>query len=81
MVIKSYKKLLINDKKIYLIARKCSKTARNICCSARKLLEIFTVWLGSARLGSAQIFLENELLENAQLEFYFPCSKSPNLHV
>ena len=41
--------------------------------SARKLLEIF-----NARLGLARIFLENELLENARLEFYFPCSKSPN---
>ena len=61
----------------YLIARKCSKmleSARNICCLARKLLEIY-----AARLGLAQIFLENELLENARLEFYFPCSKSPNL--
>ena len=55
--------------------------------SARKLLGIFAAWLGncskylmlgSARLGSARIFLENELLENAWLEFYFPCSKSPN---
>ena len=47
--------------------------ARNICCSARKLLGIY-----AARLGSARIFLENELLENARLEFYFPCSKSSN---
>ena len=54
-------------------ARKCSKTARNICCLVRKLLEIFIAWLGLVRL-----FLENELLENARLEFYFPCSKSPN---
>ena len=30
-------------------------------------------------LNSAWLeFLENELLENAWLEFYFPCSKSPN---
>ena len=42
--------------------------------SARKLLEIFAAWLGLAR-----IFLENELLENAWLDFYFPCSKSPNI--
>ena len=41
--------------------------------SAQKLLEIFT-----ARLGLARIILEYELLENARLEFYFPCSKSPN---
>ena len=41
--------------------------------SARKLFEIFAAWLGLAR-----IFLENELLENARLKFYFPCSKSPN---
>ena len=54
-------------------ARKCSKTTRNICCSARKLLEIYAAWLGSAR-----IFLENKLLENARLGFYFPCLKSPN---
>ena len=53
-------------------ARNCSKIARNICCLARKLLEIFTTWLGLAR-----IFLENELLKNSWLEFYFPCSKSP----
>ena len=39
----------------------------------RKLLKIFTSWLGLAR-----IFLENEFLENARLEFYFPCSNSPN---
>ena len=60
---------------IYLLknARKCSKTARNICCSARKLLEI-----NAAQLGLARIFLENELLENARLGFYFPCSKSPS---
>ena len=45
---------------------------------ARKLLEIYAAWLGSAWLGSN--FLENELLENARLEFYFPCSKSPNLY-
>ena len=56
-------------------ARNCSKTARNICCLARKLLEIFT-----ARLGLARIFLENELLENSWLEFYFPCLKSPKYH-
>ena len=60
-------------------ARKCSKVLENArkCSkmleSARKLLEIFTAWLGSTR-----IFLENELLENAWLEFYFPCLKSPN---
>ena len=39
--------------------------------SARKLLEIF-----ATRLGLARIFLENELLENARLGFYFHCSKS-----
>ena len=44
--------------------------------SARKLLEIYTAWLGSAR-----IFLENELLENARLGFNFPCSKSPTLNL
>ena len=44
--------------------------------SARKLLEIYAAWLGSAR-----IFLENELLENAWLGFYFPCLKSPNLNL
>ena len=63
-------------KKIIILlenARKCSKIARNICYLARKLLEIFTAWLSLAR-----IFLENELLENSWLEFYFPCSKSPN---
>ena len=38
------------------------ETARNIYCLAQ--------------LGSN--FLENELLENSRLEFYFPCSKSPN---
>ena len=54
-------------------ARKCSKIARNICCLARKLLEIY-----ATRLGLARICLENELLENARLEFYFPCSKSPS---
>ena len=54
--------------------KKCSKNARNICCLAQKLLEIY-----AARLGSARIFLENELLENARLEFYFPCSKSPSI--
>ena len=43
--------------------------------SARKLLEIFAAWL-----GSTQIFLENELLENAWLKFYFPCSKSPSIY-
>ena len=43
--------------------------------SARKLLEIYAAWLGLAR-----IFLENELLENAWLGFYFPCSKSPNTY-
>ena len=48
------------------------ESARNICCLARKLLRIYAAWLGLAR-----IFLENELLENAWLEFYFPCSKSP----
>ena len=56
--------------------------------SARKLLEIFAarlencskyMLLGSARLSSARNFCENELLENAWLEFYFPCSKSPNM--
>ena len=49
--------------------------------SARKLLEIFAARLEncSARLGSARIFLENELLENDRLGFYFPCSKSPSL--
>ena len=26
------------------------KSARNICCSTRKLLEIVTAWLGLARL-------------------------------
>ena len=67
-------------------ARKCSKIARNICCLARKLLEIYAAWLGLAWLGLAwlgsawldlaRIFLKNELLENARLEFYFPCSKS-----
>ena len=65
-------------KKIILLlenAQKCSKTAQNICYSARKLLEIY-----AARLGLARIFLENELLENARLEFYFPCSKSPSLN-
>ena len=44
--------------------------------SARKLLEIYAAWLGLAR-----IFLENELLENAWLGFYFPCLKSPNLNL
>ena len=48
------------------ITQKCSKTARNICCLAQKLLEIFTAWLGSAR-----IFLENELLEMLGLGFIF----------
>ena len=48
------------------------KSARNICCLARKMLEIFT-----AQLGLARIILENELLENARLDFYFPCLKSP----
>ena len=43
--------------------------------SARKLLEIF-----AARLDLARIFLENELLENVRLDFYFPCSKSPSIH-
>ena len=42
-------------------------------CSTRKLLEIFTTWL-----SLALIFLENELLENTRLEFYFPFSKSPS---
>ena len=28
-------------------ALKCSKTARNICCSARKLLELYAAQLGS----------------------------------
>ena len=50
--------------------------------SARKLLEIFTAWLENCSkymlLGSTRIFLENELLENARLGFYFPCLKSPN---
>ena len=41
--------------------------------SVRKLLEIYAAWLNLAR-----IFLENELLENARLEFYFPYSKSPS---
>ena len=51
--------------------------------SARKLLEIFAARLENCSeymlLGSARprIFLENELLENARLGFYFPCSKSP----
>ena len=43
--------------------------------SARKMLEIFVAWLGLAR-----IFLENELLENAWLGFYFSCSKSPSIN-
>ena len=51
-------------------ARKCSKTAQNICCSTRKFLEIY-----AAQLGLARIFLENDLLVNTRLEFYFPCSK------
>ena len=42
--------------------------------SAQKVLEIY-----AASLGSARIFLENKLLENAWLESYFPCSKSPSL--
>ena len=42
--------------------------------SAPKLLEIFAAWLGLAR-----ILLENELLENSWLEFYFPCSMTPSL--
>ena len=42
--------------------------------SARKLLGIY-----AARLDLAQIFLENELLENAWLGFYFPCLKSPSI--
>ena len=42
--------------------------------SARKLLEIYAAWLNSARM-----FLENELLENASLEFYFLCSKTPSI--
>ena len=74
MVIKVYKiSWLMIKINIWLLenARKCSKTARNICCLAWKLLEIFIAWLGLAR-----IFLENELLENAWLEFYFPCLKS-----
>ena len=64
-------------KNFYLLenARKCSKIARNICYLARKLLEIY-----AARLGLARIFLENELLENARLGFYFRCSKSPITH-
>ena len=57
-------------------ARKCSNTARNICCLARKLLEIF-----AAQLGLAQILFENELLENARLGFQIPCSKSPNTYL
>ena len=44
-------------------ARKCSKIARNICCSTRKLLGIYAAWL-----GLAQIFLENKLLDNAWRE-------------
>ena len=49
--------------------------------SARKLLEIFAAWLencskymllGSAWLELFRIVLENELLENALLGFYFP---------
>ena len=59
MVIKSYKNF-------WLIIKK------NICCSARNLLEIY-----AARLDSTRIFLENWQLENARLEFKFPCSKSP----
>ena len=66
MVIKSYKNSWLMIKKIIWLlenARKCSKTARNICCSARKLLEVY-----ADRLGSARGFSENELLENAWLE-------------
>ena len=44
--------------------------------SARKLLEIY-----ATRLGLARVFLENELLENAWLGFYFPSSKSPSLNL
>ena len=51
------------------------KLLENVCCLTQKLLEIYCCF---ARLGSARIFLENELLENAWLEFYFPCSKNPN---
>ena len=43
--------------------------------SARKLLGIY-----AAQLGLARIFLENELLKNARLGFYFPCLKNPNIH-
>ena len=50
--------------------------------SARKLLEVFATWLENCSnymlLGSARILFENELLENARLGFYFPCSKSPS---
>ena len=53
--------------------------------SARKVLEIFATWLENcsryyclAWLGLARLFLETELLENARLEFYFACSKSPS---
>ena len=50
--------------------------------SARKLLETFAAWLENYSkyklLGLALIFLENELLENARLEFYFPYLKSPS---
>ena len=46
------------------------ETCSKLLSSARKLLEIYAAWLGLAR--------ENELLKNAGLEFYFPCSKSPN---
>ena len=66
-------------------ARKCSKTARNICCLALKLLEIFAAQLENCSkyilLGLARKFLENELLKNARLEFYFPCSKSLNNNI
>ena len=44
--------------------------------SARKLLEIYAAWLDLARIS-----LENELLENAWLKFYFPCLKSPITHL
>ena len=55
--------MLENCSKYLLLS---SKTAQNIYCLA---------WLGLARLD---FFLESKLLENAWLEFYFACSKSPN---
>ena len=39
--------------------------------NARKLLEIY-----AARLDSARTFLENELLENARLDFTFPTRRA-----